>query len=44
MKKLRKFPKNYMKRRKKEKRKKIRQTPIDEKVLEQKFNNAEMEL
>ncbi len=34
------FPKEFMKTMKKKKGKKIRNTPINEKIIEQKFNDA----
>lgn len=38
------YPKGFMKQMKKQKRKKIRSTPIDEIIIEQQRNNAELEL
>lgn len=35
------YPKDFMKVMKSQKKKKIRKIPIDEEVIEQKFNNAE---
>lgn len=38
------YPKLFMKEMKKQKRKKIRNTPVDQEIVEQKFNNAEREI
>lgn len=38
------YPKRFMKQMKKQKRKKIRNTPLEEKIIEQQRNNAEREL
>jgi len=38
------YPREFMKTMKKKKNKKIRNTPIDEKIVEQKHNDAERQL
>ena len=38
------YPKGFMKKMKKHKNKKIRNTPIDEEIIEQKHNDAERQL
>ncbi len=38
------YPPSFIKSMKKQKRKRIRQTPIDEEVIDSKHNNADMEI
>ena len=38
------YPKGFMKQMKKQKKKKMRNTPIDKEIVEQERNNAEREL